>query len=50
MKKDKYCEYCDKLIGKPGKIYMAGSICEGHRIPIFWFILWKLFKIKNLKY
>lgn len=26
----KYCEICNKLKGENGKIYIAGTICEGH--------------------
>lgn len=32
-----YCETCRKLIGKPGKIYIAGSICDGgHARVLSW--------------
>lgn len=45
----KYCEYCGKPIGETGKIYMAGSICQGHTLSIFQYIVFKLKKLFSNK-
>ena len=41
-----HCKYCKKIIGEPGKIYISGSICQGHKLSPFAYLLWKLLKLK----
>ena len=40
MKKN--CDYCGKEIGEAGKIYIAGTICTGHNLTLFQYIIWKI--------
>ena len=47
MVKEKYCDFCERLIGVPGKIYIAGSTCYGHEITLLQFIIWKIKKLFN---
>ena len=39
---EKYCQICGKMIGEQGKLYIAGSLCEGH--TIWEVLLYKIFK------
>jgi len=43
----KYCDYCGKLIGEPDKIYMAGTICEGHTLSIWKYLIYRISKFIN---
>lgn len=40
------CDYCYKPIGEAGKIYIAGTICQGHQLPLIKWLLWKVLKFK----
>ncbi len=44
-KEEKRCDYCGKPIGEAGKIYIAGTICRGHNLSLWQYII---YKIKNL--
>jgi hypothetical protein len=39
-----YCEYCGKQFGEEGKIYIAGTICQGHSLSIWQYIKFKIGK------
>lgn len=39
-----YCEYCGKMVAKPDKLYIAGTICRGHTLSVLQYIKWKLGK------
>lgn len=41
----KRCDYCGKEIAEDGRIYMAGSICKGHRLSIMGYLIYKLKKL-----
>ena len=44
-KEKKYCDYCHKLIGENGKIYIAGSICYGHNLTLSQYLVYKAKKL-----
>ena len=43
----KYCDYCHKEIGERGKIYIAGSICQGHTLSVWQWVVYKIKKLLN---
>lgn len=41
----KYCENCRKEIKESGKIYIAGTTCNGHVLSIWQYIIYKIILI-----
>jgi hypothetical protein len=39
VEKKNICEYCGKPIPTKAGIYIAGSICEGHRLSLLGYLL-----------
>ena len=47
VNKIKYCDYCHKEIAKPNTIHIAGTICEGHRLGLIEYAVYRIRKYFN---